>query len=243
MAFVSHQTLPYFVDYSGETRWERPYYLDLDRDKALSAQYGHVFCGSHDVAGACCPNCDRPLLRFLALDTADPRLNLGEGQPPLLSLFYCWRCPVSAGLFYYEFTGENEIDLLRCGIGKPEKNFPHKDYPVSFPRAPAALVQITDEAQAAIRQINQGKRPGSALLRSHPELREPRHQIGGEPILVQQDTEYEIECFICERAMPFLASIGDDCLDPTGFAGNEYVQVLYHYCRDCHVIGAFNQCG
>jgi hypothetical protein len=43
--------------------------------------------------------------------------------------------------------------------------------------------------------------------------------------------------------MPFLAAIADDNLDPRGFSGVEDSQVLFHFCRGCHVVGAYRQTG
>ena len=36
--------------------------------------YDHRFCGKHDIAGADCPNCAQPLLRFFSFDMRDSRL-------------------------------------------------------------------------------------------------------------------------------------------------------------------------
>ena len=40
------------------------------------AAHRHEACGAHEIDGAVCPNCAKPMLRMLSLDTADERLQL-----------------------------------------------------------------------------------------------------------------------------------------------------------------------
>src|SRR6266571_7451534 len=241
MPFRSLQPRAHFIDYAVSGADKKEYFVDFARDAAISAQYQHISCGPHRVPGADCPNCKRPLLRFLALDTRDPRLYLPGTRFRLLSLLYCWRCPVAREIFSYRLLDAGEVTLLRYVQGPPEDDFPYEDYPDFFPQAPARLVQITGEAQEVLRQQNSGRRVQSALAWNNPELLEPRHQYGGEPLLLQQDTEYRVECPVCGEPMPFLANIGADCLDPRGFVDDEFVQVLYHYCPGCQAVAAFNE--
>jgi hypothetical protein len=235
----------YFVQYGATAPGSPRIYVDAARDLALSAQFEHQFCGPHEVAGTWCPNCERPLLRFLALDTRDSRLGLGEVPFATLSLFYCWPCPAAQGPFSYRVLDNGDVSLLQCERGAPETDFPYSEYPVYFPGAPARLMEITDEVQQVLHRFNLGEYDDICehrLLKEDDRLLECRHQFGGEPLLIQQDTEYQLQCPTCEAPMPFLCSIGDDCLDARGFCENAYVQVIYHYCAPCRVIRAFQQC-
>jgi hypothetical protein len=242
-SFPGVQPQGYLIDYGREPGYPSRFYVDAGRDRAVSAQFEHQFCGAHDVPSAWCPNCEGPLLRFVAFDTRDARLGLGEVPSGTLSLFYCWRCPAAQGPFSYRVLEDGDISLLQCEPGSPETDFPYSDYPVSFPGARASLLEISEEVQEFFRRFNMGDDIWDHPLRQEdPRLLDCPHQYGGEPLLIQQDTEYRLQCPACQAAMPFLCSIGDDCLDPRGFCGNTSVQVVYHYCSPCRVVRAFQQC-
>ena len=123
-----------------------------------------------------------------------------------------------------------------------EEDFPYADYPVWFPGAPARLVMLSSESQGLLEALNAGHLDEGDIDQSHPDLCRPRHQLGGEPYLVQKDPAYSIACPECRLAIPFLAAFADDCVDPRGFVGEPYVQVLFHVCRACRVVGAIQQC-
>ncbi len=218
------------------------YFIEYARQAAHGSEYRHYFCGPHEVSGAWCPNCAKPLLRFLALDTSDPRLNLKQPSFPVLSLLFCWTCNIAQEPLYYQFREDGSVVLLEWGHGGAQTDFPYENYPVHFPGAPALLVPIPDVVQTILMLLNVGEINAYAIHKRHPDLARPRHQFGGEPLLVQHNPDYEMTCSLCGRRMPFLASVGDDCLDPRGFTGNEWVQVIYHYCEHCRVIGVFQQC-
>lgn len=76
---------------------------------------------------------------------------------------------------------------------------------------------------------------------THPDICQPRHQIGGIPYLVQQEFD-EMVCPICGRRMPFLAAIADEAPEGHSFTVNDHVQVLYYFCIDCYVISAIQRC-
>ena len=241
MALDAVQPQAYFVDYSEADRSQRDYFVDAAGDAMISAEYRHYFCGAHEIAGAHCPNCHKPLLRFLSLDVSDVRLCLDDSPFCALPLLYCWRCPVSEEVFSYKLNADGSVVLLSHGEGKPAPDWPYEDYPDCFPGVPARLLRINEEAQRILRMLNKGEYEREWIQR-HPGLFEPRHQYGGEPLLMQLDTAYSIECPSCRSHMPFLASIGHDCLDPRGFVTEPSVQVVYHYCRRCQVVSTFNQC-
>jgi len=243
---ISLESLPksgYFVAYKPVPKEKRHYYADYERDVALSRRYQHTFCGKHHVSGAWCPNCQRPLLRFLALDVSDPRLQLSGTPFNPLSLFYCWTCEGTGGEnLFYRFGRAEEIVLIQYGQKPYVDDFPYPNYPLAFPQARAMLLRITPEAQRYITLINADEMEEGEEPESYHDLTWPQHQVGGEPYLVQHNPEYRMDCPICGRRMPFLASIADNCLDPRGFTGNDFVQVIYHYCPVCYVVGAGNWC-
>lgn len=241
MPFRPLQARAYFMDYLPVGTGRREYFVDYERDVAIGNKFSHTFCGPHTVPGAMCPNCVKPLLRFFALDTADERLHLGQVPFGVLSLFFCWRCPIAQEMLFYRIVPDSGIELLQYQIGEPEVDWPRKDYPDYFPMASARLVEISDEAQQMFQRLNRGMLKKWPLRQRNPELIFPRHQYGGEPVLMQRDLDYLVECSSCGDSMPFLASIGTDCLDPRGFVKYESVQVIYHYCTRCHVMGVFQQ--
>jgi hypothetical protein len=242
MALIALQSQAHFIDYLPAGTGGREYYVDYARDVRLGSAFDHRFCGPHDVAGSQCPNCDRPLLRFLALDTRDSRLGLGQVPFSTLPLFYCWRCPVSQEMFSYRVLDDGAIGLLVYGRGAPEDDWPYSEYPKFFPEAPARLVEVTEEVQDIYKHLNAtGEFEEWGLTERNPELLLPRHQYGGEPLHMQQDPEYCVRCPDCAEPMPFTASIGADCLDERGLVTSEAVQVIYHYCPACRVVSAFQQ--
>jgi hypothetical protein len=200
----------------------------------------HRFCGQPRVEGAECPNCARPLLQYAALDTRDRCLAPLEWLTATLPLLYCWRCNVAQGEFAYR-VGRDRIALLRWEAGGVALDFPYADYPDSFPEAPARLAAMGRDDQRLIRELNRGLLPWSAFRRSRPELAVPRHQIGGEPFLIQARTRAQ-DCPICRRPLRLLAAFGDKATDPRGFVGNEFTQVVFLACVGCAVIGVQQYC-
>ena len=83
----------YFVHYD-ESKPLASYFCDVEHDDQLNVLHHHVFCGPNNIPGAWCPNCDKPLLNILDLDTSDPRLELGTALPSSLPLLCCWTCNV-----------------------------------------------------------------------------------------------------------------------------------------------------
>jgi hypothetical protein len=219
------------------------YFVEYD-STASSGKYRHQFCGEHDVAGAWCPNCNKPLLRFLALDTSDFRLNLLPVRLRQLSLFYCWTCTVSNGLFLYQIRSDTDVRILQYTKGKMEFDFPgvpYDGYPPAFPEAACYLVPITADEQSELWNINSESGDLDPIAVTRDDLRTPRHQIGGEPLLVQCDSGVSPQCPVCCSPMPFFAEIGNQCLDARGLHGCEEVQVMYYLCRACCVVAAYNR--
>jgi hypothetical protein len=200
----------------------------------------HLFCGEHHVTGAWCPNCDKPLVRLLELSTEDQRLELSNWRHLAVPLFYCWTCNMAHSPLQYQLLRDGEIRLLLFAEGGAVGDHPYNDYPRFFPGALAQLVPVSGQDQDLIRGLNAQTVDKWEILRSRPELTVPRHQVGGEPRLMLPEI-YESEpryCELCGDRMPLLASIGNNCLDPRGIVGTDFVQMLFHVCPRCSVVGA-----
>lgn len=211
---------------------------------AYTLQYGpdvvgiHRFCGVNTTAGAVCPNCKRPLLRFILLNLSDPLLvDLRRVlQCSELPVLWCWTCTLSQGWFSYELADDGRSVILRSvQIGDPSPGFPYEDYPVAFPGGGAKLLPVAPEIQAKIRELNAGS-TAFHEVNLEPWAR-PSHTVGGEAFLNQRNLR-EKTCGDCATPLRFMATVADDCLDARGFAGNPFVQVVYWWCEKCRRIGA-----
>ncbi len=215
------------------------YFADYKQSAKTSVTFSHQFCGPYDVKGAFCPNCRKPLLRFFGLDTRDSRLSLQDNLASTLSLMFCWTCNVAQETFFYRDFGR-AIEILQCGQGGVQVDFPYEGYPLFFPGAAVDLNAITPDEQAILNRLNrrfETGEPTSQILGQCRDLWSVRHQIGGVPYLTQELVM--LECPLCNVEMPFLASVANNCLDTRGLAGDDGVQVLYHYCRKCCVVGVY----
>jgi hypothetical protein len=237
--FSSLLSQGYILEYKSDPQ-SHSCYKDYNNDIEISRGYAHHFCGEQHIEGANCPNCNKPLLCFLRIDTSDPRFGLDTGNASFIPLLYCWTCNIAQDEFYYRPLKDGSIEIAEYGHGGVAVDFPYENYPVHFPGSKAELLSITSDAQAAIRRVNSGDLALSSMRREYPGIYGCQHQLGGEPFLIQRDPDYELDCPKCKKVMPFLASIADNCLDPRGFTENDGVQVLYHYCKACNMLGAFH---
>src|SRR5262245_35856400 len=136
---TSHPDCGYLVDYSPG-----------------AAAGVHAFCGRPLSKRADCPNCGRPLLRFVGLDVADPRIQLTDRAYPYLELLYCWTCNLAQSAFAYRMLAGPSVEILRFGEGGVTEEFPYRNYPHVFPGAPASLIAVSDVQQRAIQDMNRG---------------------------------------------------------------------------------------
>lgn len=195
----------------------------------------HEFCGTHEIRGAVCPNCNKPLLRILSLNAKDRVLNLNEAKTPSVHLLYCWTCSVPFGVFSYRVNSDESIEILHIPERQPESEFgmegPYDGYTGKYPTRKVSLEAINEASDA-----------NWAAARKESE---PRHQIGGSPFIENPQTP---ACPICSDEMPLLATICDDAAgnDPwnrqesSTFVGNGGVQMLFHFCRECSVVTAYH---
>jgi hypothetical protein len=200
---------------------------------------GHMLCGHQNIAGAVSPNSGRRLLQLAQINTSDPRLELASANFEVLPLLYSWTCDIHHGTFTYR-VGRGAVALLDFQRGQAYSNFPYDNYPDSFPPLSMELSPISATDQQIILELND-RDAACASPHRRTFLDAPRHQVGGIPRLMQ-DEEFSFNCPVCTGEMPFLASIADDNGTPRGFTGNAYIQVVYHLCRACWVVTAYNIC-
>jgi len=217
-----------------------PGYVVRPAETGDKAEWRHFLFGPHSIAGVVSPNSGRPLLRLLQLDMADPRLGFHGNTGEVLPLLFSWSCEISQSSFIYRVTSNTAIELMIYRRGEAYDDFPYPGYPSHFPERTAVLIPIPAPAQDAIRSLNNGSLEAADLRAEQRGLCVPRHQVGGEPFLVQP--WQSLDCPSCNRPMPFLAFVGDDTGTPEGLTGNRFVQTCFSYCRPCRVVGARQQC-
>lgn len=222
--------------------WSRQGYFVEFQPPKKSPPWTHRFCGAHKIPGAICASCQRPLLRLLSLDTRDRRLPF-DSTVEQIHLLFCWTCGGEPLTYRLLDNGEVQVIGRPKGAGSRDPDFPYSNYPTHFPGKKVALRAISSKAQNLIRRANLREVDEISESRQHPGVLTPRHQVGGEPYLVQ-GTRRDIHerCGLCSQEMPILACIGDDSGTKKGFVGNRFVQVIYHYCVACRFVTAYNEC-
>lgn len=177
--------------------------------------YPHRFCGDYPLAGAVCPHCGRPLMRLLALDTADPRLSLGRAAVPRVYLLHCWRCRLAAHGFAYRITPDR-IEILHA---KPDAWW--RRFRPAQARPPLAF------SGAYVDLVNA------------PEPLVPAHRIGGEaphaPPCPACGTPTLHLASLCDSAAgPDLSGA-----DPEfRFTSQDSMRLDFHFCGRCSVVRA-----
>jgi len=126
---------------------QQGYWLDF----RVSAGFAHIVGGVH--SGDECPNCEKPLLRFLSLDTKDERLFLRNIPVPHLPLLFCWTCEIAQNDFVYRVEQGGTVKLIDYGLGPPAGDFPYEDYPDQFPEHRVDLQAIPERDQDIIRAV------------------------------------------------------------------------------------------
>lgn len=220
---------------------ERGYLLTFPEAPALGP---HRMAGTNSIRGAGCPNCNKPLLRVLTLDTKQLPFQLTPNPPPFLHLLYCWTCAIPYGPLVYRLDTDAGIELLdymkECeGAFGPEG--PYDGYTGKFREVHVGLQGLTDEQEElALLQRAGEYRPGG------PNLDDTLHQVGGFPMIYN---EQEPDCPLCGNCAPFLATIADNAEgqgiqedQKKTFTGNCGVQMVFHYCAPCRVVTAYHSC-
>lgn len=218
------------------------YFIKYGTDGEQRSDYRHSFCGQNTIIGASCPNCVKPLLLFMSVDMSDSRLKNYATSRSIIPLLYCWTCNISQSEFYYKLISDHEIEILLYEKGKKYVDFPYASYPEYFPLAEMDLIAINDIEQTIIHKLNSNEINQYLDLKLELQyLTEPSHQIGGEPYLVQKELE-KVHCCLCNAPMHFFASVANNCTDRRGFVGNDYVQVIFYFCKTCDVLCAIQMC-
>lgn len=202
--------------------------------------FKHYFCGRHNIKSATCPNCQKPLLRFVKFDLSDERLHLQNSSLGELSLFFCWTCQLSQGNFFYRCLDKGEIEILEYEKGDGWDDFPYENYPDWFPGSSVELVELSPLEQEILIGLNAERLSAWTTEQLKPELDEPSHQLGGEPYLVQKELR-PLDCPQCRKAMLFFATVCDKALRNLSFVKNDYVQVIFYICSKCQIIGAIHE--
>ena len=121
-------------------------------------QVQHDFCGAHDIAGATCPYCNKPLLRILSLSAEDPVLNLEQGKTPVVHLLYCWTCSIPFGEFSYRINADGSVEFVHVPERQHDREFglagPFDGYKGVYPLCKVSLEPMDEQ--------DDGHVPGSA---------------------------------------------------------------------------------
>jgi hypothetical protein len=221
------------------------YSLDFDPPPGA---HQHDFCGSHNITGAVCPYCEKPLLRMMSLSSADPVLNFPTSNASHVHLLFCQTCSIPFGEFSYKINPDGSVALLKVPERNEDMEFgmagPYDGYTGNFRLHKVSLVALDNALQSRMEtRFNQETEDEDDL----EDPLAPMHQVGGFPFIYNP---YKMTCPSCKKEMPLLATI---CNDVAGnnpwrgdelntFVGNGGVQTVFHYCRDCSVVSVYQSC-
>lgn len=205
----------------------------------------HRMGGTQSIRGADCPNCKKPLLRVLTIDTSRSPFALTPSPPKFIHLLYCWTCAIPYGPLAYRLETDGAVELIEYlkeydGVFGPEG--PYDGYTGKFREVCVGLEALTEEEEELALLVWAGAEspPGK------PHLGDIQHQIGGFPTIFNPQ---EPNCPGCGAPAPFLATICDNA-EGQGlqedvmktFTDNCGVQMVFHYCGPCRVITAYHSC-
>lgn len=206
----------------------------------------HRFCPSAAIAGADCPNCKKPLLRLLTLQTSElPFWRSRAKVPAAIHLLYCWTCAIPYGRFGYRIRRGGNVEILKykdheAGAFGPDG--PYDGYTGKFPERKVGLRALSGKEQKLALQL----RADEEFDEKNRHLTDPVHQIGGIPMIYNPE---EVQCSACGRDIPFFATIcdnarGQDYQADTSstFVGCSSVQMVFHWCAACAVMTAYHSC-
>ena len=205
------------------------YFIEISENESSF----HELCGENHINGAECPNCNKPLLKLFTLDSRQLPISY-DGK---IHFLFCWTCNIAQEDFFYKHISDQKIEILKYGLGGQMDDFPYENYPISFDSKRAVLKEINDTEQDIIHKVNTAQAEEYEINQTKPDLIVPKHQIGGEPYLLN---EYRtLACPQCSEDMKFIASFGDRTGSSGGFTNNEYVQTVYQICQNCRTLGAY----
>jgi hypothetical protein len=204
--------------------------------------YAHAFGGCHAYNGAECPNCRKPLIRHLRLDTNDPLIPLAMSSTSL-PLLYCMRCALCWENFAYQVVANDAIQIVRAHLGERAWDEWYSELGDVFPeraarlhRPPPEFSELTDKLNADIELTEAEEARWWELLdRPRRYAIDAVNQVGGRTFFIQRNPEPL--CPLCGRQTFFLASLRNDLhtgikVTPDGLAA----QLLFYICPPCFLI-------
>jgi hypothetical protein len=202
--------------------------------------FSHFVGGVPAAAGAISPNTGLALLQLLSLDLSDRRLALERPGIDRLPLLYSWTCGIYQGSFIYQVMSDG-VKILNFSPGRGDPSFPYANYPASYGYVDVCLQELSLSDDVIVEQMNRGGSEAFELELQHPQLAQPRNQIGGTPRLMQWPLAEE-NCPICKGSMGLFACLANVLPGGEPQTDNDFVQVVFLICRDCLTISASNYC-
>ena len=186
-----------FDERSRHKAWIPGYSVQLDRKGEYEHWVGGA-CGGQrcEWEGDECPNCKKPLIQHLLLDTQDPRLKLQALGVPELPLLYCGRCCIAEEPFVYRVKPPAAIELVLFQPDNREdsaQDWYRHALPDVFPQRSIELQPIPDWMQDLILRMNAdshlsrqeevraGVEAGPYWSDGRPYFEGYRRQLGGIP--------------------------------------------------------------
>lgn len=209
-----------------------------------SGSYSHQFGGTHQIRGAICPNCVKPLVLHMNLDLRDPKVRLGA-DGAAFPLLYCMRCCLCWYDFAYRVRGDEEVEIVLAHLGqdRDEKWDQHMGdtldpVPITLANTPAQLQEMMDELNASSKKFTTDDRSEWNLLLDRPTRKsiDAINQVGGRSFLIQRLPDPV--CPTCkDRTAYFLASLyNDERIGIRVTPPLSGAQIVFFYCPDCQTV-------
>lgn len=221
-------------------------------------EFAHRVGGSSDWFGADCPNCAKPFICFLTLDTADPVLPLQDSPYRRLPILTCPRCNVWYGGLTYRVFDDGLIQLIRADQGASKDAADQWDDDIGrdeLDRAPVSLTPLPKRFEKLQTRLYAD---GRSSLSTKQQIEynsvaarfaggDPAgdifpmlfNQVGGRPHLPQG--AYDEEC-TCGRAMSPLALLCNHKSSGFQIAGSDDVHLISWFCPPCHHVSVTHKC-
>ncbi len=213
-------------------------------------EYNHCIGGQHNINGADCPNCKKPLILHATINTTDERLNIKEQNFSNMHLLYCMRCSLSWYDFQYQILSNDKINILEVYHGETV----HDDWNDavgidSFPKKSFGLIPVPGHVEKLYDKLNSNieisedeeieicKFTGNFApqdVGGYPVV-DVSNQIGGRAFLSQRLDDPI--CTKCAKEMYFVASLTNDNKNNLKISFDS-VQIVFFYCPECSVIHA-----
>ena len=214
---------------------KKGYHVQFRREP-VDGSFHHTYGGPLDQPDSMCPRCKTPFLRYLCLDTSDPRLELQSQAFARLPLCFCPECVyTSPDPFFYRVREDSSVEWIRHAqrdhdeLSCPQTNLVESVWHLE-------LEPIPDEVQVATAAILSGEfdpRVHESVLAQFDD--EPnRVQIGGPPDGPQDPNKFN--CPDCGSLMAFLATAVDDGPDAICVFGDCGCVLEFYYCTACAIV-------